>query len=158
MANLVEIRSAKETIANMLLSNQAIVSSLIEETDFDSDQDEIMYNIIYPYIYIDGTQTKAMSYICYEVNADSMDSEYWKNLEITIFVICHKDLMKTRFNGVRTDYIASEIDKVINGSKQLGARMNPVELDTCTSGVVNNDYCYRQLVYNVTDENNPLCE
>ena len=80
MANLMEIRESKELIANKLLTNETIINALIDGTDFNVDRDDVFYNIIFPYIYIDDTQTKAYSYICYEVNADSMDDQFWKNI------------------------------------------------------------------------------
>lgn len=49
-------------------------------------------------------------------------------MKLIVWVFTHQNLMKTK-DGMRTDLLVSEIDKILNGSNKYG--LGRVELQSC---------------------------
>lgn len=142
----------KRLIGEMLYSDPDIIE-VLENPDIDkSCPDEVMYNNIYPFIRVPGTQDVSKSFITYmlddmetsQVNR-SIKSQY---LKVVIFV--HKDLVKTKWGAERHDLLGYLVRDIFNYSNKLGMQL---KLVYDREGVTDADYCTRTLQFEITTPN-----
>lgn len=154
-SNLEQLREYKERIANLLLTSNTIVDALIEGTSLTRD-DDLFYKVIFPYKKDFDMETETGSYILYEITNNSLrNNEYWKSCNIAFYIVVHNELLKTDFHGVRTDYLASEIDKLFNNNADFG--IGKLSFVNDTAGSLDQRYYYRTNIYKTTDVNNSPC-
>ena len=63
-----DIGAYKDTLLEMLLSNDGICETLLGKGYSNDDKLDLIYSQVYPYLYVDETQTEVLSYICVEVD------------------------------------------------------------------------------------------
>ena len=73
-----------------------------------------------------------------------------KDISILFWTFTHQTLMCTS-EGIRTDILASEVDKIINGNRNLG--LGTVELKKVLRVNPAKDYHGRSLLYRSVDFN-----
>lgn len=129
MAHLEEFTTYKQTLMQAICTNDAIVELMKLEGDPDGITGRDMrYKRIFPYNYVPLTTEKATTFICFSVVAPNVKSGVISTLKLIVWVFTHQNLMKTK-NGMRTDLLVSEIDKMLNGSIEYG--LGRVELQSC---------------------------
>lgn len=157
MANLEELTSYKQTLMQAICTSPAIVNLLKLDTDPATIKGKDMrYNRIFPYNYVPLTTEHATTYICFTVTAPNVKNAYISELCLTIYVFTHQDIMRTK-DGIRTDLIVSEIDKLLNGSTKYG--LGEVTLRCCdVMQVPCRGYSGLFTRYTVKDFNNSICK
>ena len=156
MANLEEFTEYKQTIMKAICTSPKIVELL----KLDSDKDEITgkdmrYKRIFPYNYVPLTIENAQTFICFTVTAPNVRDNLIAELRLTVYVFTHQDLMRTD-EGMRTDLLVSEIDKLLNGSTKYG--LGKVTLKACdVMQVPSRGYSGLYSVYAVKDFSTSIC-
>ena len=128
MANL-DFTPYKKTLMQVICTSTPIVNLMKLDSDSaDITGRDMRYNRIYPYNYVPLTIETAQTFICFTVTAPNVKNNIIADLRLTFYVFTHQDLMRTE-NGMRTDLLVHEIDKLVNGSTKYG--LGKVELKGC---------------------------
>ena len=147
-----DIVRKKRVIGEMLYNNPDIIEVLDNPELDPSCPEEYLYQNIYPFIRIPGTQDTSRSYITYML--DDMESAQFNKsmksqfLKVVIFV--HKDLVKTKWGAERHDLLAYLVRDAFHLSNNLGLQLNLV---SNREGVTDTDYCTRTLQFEMITPN-----
>lgn len=157
MANLEEFTTYKQTLMEAICTSPTIINLLKKETDkANITGRDMRYDRIFPYNYVPLTIENATTFICFTVTAPNVKDDIISELRLIVYVFTHQDLMRTP-NGMRTDLIISEIDKLLNGSTKYG--LGKVSLRSCdVMQVPAQGYSGLFSVYSVKDFNQVLCK
>jgi hypothetical protein len=147
-----DIVRKKRIIGQMLYSDPDIIEVLDNPELDPSCPDEYLYQNIYPFIRIPGTQDVSRNYITFML--DDMESAQFNKamksqfLKVVIFV--HKDLVETKLGAERHDLLGYLVKDVFHLSNSLGLQLNLV---SDREGVTDTDYCTRTLQFEMTTPN-----
>lgn len=157
MANLEEFTKYKQTLMQALCTSEGVVDLMKLDSDPDTITGKDMrYSRIYPYNYVPLTIEKAQTFICFTVTAPNVKDNLIAELRLTVYVFTHQDLMRTN-EGIRTDLLVSEIDKLLNGSTKYG--LGKVTLKCCdVMQVPCQGYSGLFSVYSVKDFSTSICK
>lgn len=142
----------KRIIGEMLYSDPDIIE-VLDNPELDPNcPEEYLYQNIYPFIRVPGTQDTSKSYITFMLddmelspNNKSMKTQF---LKVVIFV--HKDLVRTKYGAERHDLLAYLVQDVFHLSNNLGLQLNCV---SNREGVTDADYNTRTLQFEMTTPN-----
>lgn len=109
----------KNRLMQDMLTNETIVSLIDQDTEFEHAED-LMYTRVFPFEYIPDTVESGWTYVCCDVDVQSVSSKTYYTPTLYIWVMAHRSNLRLPEGGVRTDKLCSEICKVINGSKFYG--------------------------------------
>lgn len=143
----------KNKLMETLCCNEKIVQLITDSDSAPVPNYNLAYNQIYPFEFIPDTADKGKTYVCFDVDiVRVMDKIYYKPA-LYVWIISHKSKMRLDKGGVRTDQLAVEINKELNGSRYFGLG----ELDLYSVGrfAPISDYRGRVLTYTATDFNRP---
>ena len=119
------------------------IFTYIKNTDISKPSDMI-YKNVFPYMKIPDTTTVVKNYICFDFNARSSNyNDLYKNINITISVICHESDIKTAY-GCRHDVLGSIILENFNWSNFLGLEL---ELYSDMESILEKEYHVRTLQF-----------
>ena len=99
---------------------ELILGKDYDKTDVD---DKLIYKNVFPYLYVDDTQTTAETYICIEVSVPRTHDFTFKDMKIDVWCYCHKNVMKYSkkgYLGTRADIAGDMIDRLLNSSNNYG--------------------------------------
>ena len=119
MANLDELFDYKNRLMQDLMTNKTIVSLINENVDF-ANAESLIYKQVFPYEYIPDTVEEGHTFICIDVDLLGIDNKTFYNPVLYIWEFTHKTKLRLPEGGVRTDKLASEIARAINGSRYYG--------------------------------------
>lgn len=150
---LKDIGSCKQRLLSAFVKNEDICELLFDKKPYtESDVEKLLYDRIFPYLYIDDVQTQSVAYLCFEVNVPRCFSGSVKELEIIIWAYCHRDVMKYSkkgYYGTKVDILADMVERQIRDSYELG--IGKPELISATNFYPNNKYYGRELIYRVPE-------
>lgn len=159
---LKDIGLIKNRLLPLLLNSKDVMDIILggeytNEQVWGKDEDEEDYGVVYrqvfPYLYIEDTQTEVLSYICFEVDVPRIPTGTIKEMKIIIWVYCHKNCMKYSkkgFLGTRADILADAVERALYDSDKFG--IGKVHLDSVTYlNSANKEYYGRQLIFSVPD-------
>ena len=147
-----DIIRKKRVISEMIYSDPDIIE-ILDNPELDPNcPEEYLYQNIYPFIRIPGTQDVSKNFITFmlddmetaQINK-SMKSQF---LKVVIFV--HKDLVKTKYGAERHDFLAYLVRDALHLSNKLGLQLT---LRSNREGVTDTDYCTRTLQFEMTTPN-----
>ena len=97
---LKDIGKYKNKLLSIIVKSKDICEAILGVNYNEENVDEqLIYSNIFPYLYIDDTQTEQKSYICIEVDVPrTMDFTY-KDMKIVVWCYCHKGIMKYSKKG-----------------------------------------------------------
>lgn len=157
MANLEEFTTYKQTLMKAICTSQPIVDLLKLDTDDpEITGKDMRYDRIFPYNYVPLVTERATTYVCFAVTAPYVKDDIISELQLTIFVFTHQDIMRTD-SGMRTDLLISEIDKLINGSTEYGFGKVSLKMVDILQ-VPCRGYSGLYSVYSVKDFNKTICK
>ena len=145
----------KDTLLEMLLSNNSICETLLGKNYSNDDKLDLIYTQVFPYLYVDETQTEVLSYICVEVDIPRVPTGTMKNMQLIVWAYSHKECMKylcNGYHGTRTDILSDMIDRQISNPKNC--RDYGIGKPTLTSVKYfypQNKYYGRQMFYTIPD-------
>ena len=147
-----DIVRKKRIIGKMLYSDPDIIEVLDNPELDPSCPDEYLYQNIYPFIRIPGTQDVSKSFITFML--DDMESaqsnKAMKSQFLKVVIFVHKDLVKTKWGAERHDLLAYLVNDVFHWSNSLGLQLNLV---SNREGVTDADYCTRTLQFEMITPN-----
>ena len=101
------------------MTNSTIVNLVNENTSLE-DAGSLIYKQVFPHEYIPDTVEEGHTFICIDVDLLGIDNKTFYNPVIYIWEFTHKSKLRLPEGGVRTDKLASEIARVLNGSRYYG--------------------------------------
>lgn len=157
MANLKELSAYKSRMMQAFCTSKELSPLLCVEGEDELTGKALMYSRVFPYAHVPNTVENAKSFVCFKVDAVSVKSAVIKVMQITIYCISHQSLLRLPDGkGLRTDEMASQVDKLMNGNTEFG--LGTVELISSKEFNPITNYCGRESVYRVTDFNRDMCE
>jgi len=152
MANLQELFDYKNRIMQDLLTNEEIVRLINEDVPLDNSG-SLVYSQVFPYEYIPDTVERGHTFICIDVDLLSFDSKTFYNPVMYVWEFTHKSKLNLPEGGVRTDKLASEIARTINGSRYYG--LGELRLFSVKRFAPIVDYNGKCLTFHAKDFNSP---
>jgi len=143
----------KMKMVAMIAANADIRAAL----EVSNASEDITYKRVLPYLYIDDIQDEVRSLVCVEVNNPqrrSYANEYFHTNDISVWVISHRDDMRTEFGGTRVDVLENIILNEFAWENELGLELKPNE---SIIRVLSNKYYAREILFNQVDLNNLNC-
>ena len=157
---LEEFVNYKNQLMDDLLGNEELVRLLndkYEQTQIEHPGD-LFLKQIFPFEYIPETVEDGKTFICFDVDISRMSdrreapsNKMVYSPVLYIWVFSHKSLLWLPDGGVRTDRIAQEIVKTINGSHYYG--MGNLELYSVKRFSPLSDYNGKVLTFDAKDWN-----
>jgi hypothetical protein len=141
-----DISLAKRIIETVLCGDADIVE-IIDNPDIDpTTPEDLLYNNLYPFIRIPGTQDTSRNYICYSIDdmSEHDRNDRMKQQFIQFVVFVHKDLVKTQYGVARHDLLGYLIRDLFNRSHLFG---HELKLVTNREGTTDVDYTTRTLKF-----------
>ena len=150
-----DIGTYKDTLLEMLLSNDAICKTLLGNDYSNDDKLNLVYTQVFPYLYVDETQTEVLSYICVEVDIPRVPNGTMKDMKLIVWAYSHKECMKYSYNGyrgTRSDILSDMIDRQISDPVTCHAYgIGKPTLNSVTYFYPQNKYYGRQMFYTIPD-------
>lgn len=149
--NLKEFYNYKNLLMKEICSNKEIVKLLLGKDDAVVPCVDLPYSQVFPYEYLPETVDNAQTFICFDVDIQSVTNKMIYSPVIYIWIFTHKSKMHMSEGGILTDKISEEIDKILNGSRFFG--LGDLDLKSVTRFSPIQDYQGRVLVYTAIDFN-----
>lgn len=133
--NLEELGVLKDRAVSRLIRDENIVDVLIGDaaknpyTDIETlllgENGSGNGGCVFKYEYVPETQEDAKTFLCIEdVPVESPNGNTMVGIKLYVFAYCSKSIMQTyhrsNSSGTRIDILMSDIDKVLNGSREFG--------------------------------------
>lgn len=144
----------KNKLMEDLCSSKEVVELLLDNKDSKVPDKTLPYRYIYPYEFIPETVDHGNTYICFDVDVADVPNKTFYVPVVYIWIFTHKSKLrcgKEFGGGVRLDRLASEIDKILNGSRNYGLGELALKGVTRFSPIL--DYQGRTLVYTAKEFN-----
>jgi hypothetical protein len=109
----------KNQMVKDIITNETIVSLIKMDTPMEKAE-SLIYTQVFPYEYIPETVQKGQTFVCIDVDIQSVSSKTFLTPIIYVWVFAHSSNIRLPEGGVRTDKLCSEICKVVNGSRYYG--------------------------------------
>ena len=150
---LKDIGSYKNELLSVFTTSEDICELLFNKKPYtEEDADNLIYSQVFPYLYVDETQTDVKAYICCEVDIPRVPTGTIKDIKLIIWVYSHKEGMKYSkkgYMGTKTDILADMIERQLRDSDKFG--IGKLELFSCTYFFPRKEYYGRQLIYTIPD-------
>lgn len=157
MANLNEITAYKSRMMQAFCTSNELIPLLCVDGENTLTGKSLMYSRVFPYAHVPTTVENAKSFVCFKVDTVSVKNDLIKIIQITIYCISHQSLLRLPDGkGLRTDVMASQVDKIMNGNTEFG--LGTVELISSKEFNPITNYCGRESIYRVKDFNRDMCE
>lgn len=147
-----DIVRKKRIIEQILYSDNDIIEVLDNPTLDPTMPENYMYENIYPFVRVPGTQDVSRNYICFTVDDMELSptNSVMKTQYVQFVIFVHKDLIQTKYGMARHDLLGYLIRDIFNLSNKLGAQM---ELISNREGVTDTDYLTRTLRFQLITDN-----
>ena len=146
-----ELFDYKNQLMGDILMCPDIVNILTDGASDLQDPGSLVYKQVFPYEFVPETIDSAQTFICCDVDIQSVRGKMLLNPLIYIWIFTHKSKMQLDGGGIRTDRLASKITEVINGSRMYG--LGELELASVRRFSPIDDYYGRVLVFEAIDFN-----
>lgn len=147
-----DIVRKKRIIAKALYSDPDIIE-LLDNANLDpSCPEDALYENIFPFIRVPGTQDTSKNFITFSVSdmGRTPGNEVMKTQYVQFVIFVHKDLVKTKYGMERHDALGLVIRDIFNLSNMLGPQMNLV---SNPEGATDTDFVTRTLKFELIDDN-----
>ena len=144
----------KDLLLEVFVKSKGIVSAIDSQqlAGASYDGDDLIYVNIFPYHHIPDTQTKADAYLMFSLDCANINrsNATFADMKLTVWTMSHQTRMKLEgIHATRTDFLAQEVIKLLDGSKDYGFGM--LELQRSSEIVLSPTYQYRELIFLVHD-------
>lgn len=140
----------KNQLLDDLLTDEEILH-LINSDVTPEEAQTLVWNQVMPVEYYPETIEKGKLYLCCDVDIRRVPSSLIYSPTLYIWIFCHKDLLRLREGGVRTDKLCHLIDQKLNGSFEYG--LGKLELQSVNRFALMSDYSGKVMAYEATDFN-----
>lgn len=147
-----EFYDYKNQLMDDLIKNKDIVRLLSDDCRLISKPDTLIYKQIFPYEYIPETVEHGQTFICCDVDIQRSMNKTFLLPVLYIWEFTHKSKLRLpNHMGVRTDKLAAEIAKTINGSRFYG--LGELDFYSAKRFAPIADYQGKVLTFQATDFN-----
>ena len=150
---LKDMGSYKNNLIVALQNSEDICELLFNKHPYTRDDvKNLPYSQIFPYLYVDDTQTEVLSYICIEVDVPRIPTNTVKDMKIWIWAYCHKENMKYSkkgYIGTKADILVDMIERQLRESNKFG--IGKLQLVSVEHFFPNRNYYGRQMIYTMPD-------
>ena len=150
MPFLTELTENKEEIMKTLLSDPEFVHLVANDDEHEVPALDLRYTQVFPYGWIAPTISEAKTYVCFDIDVPGVANIAVSNIIMYVWIFTHNTLAMTP-DGVRVDLVAARVDRLLNGSTELG--FGKVKLERAARESPNSDYYGRVLTYSVQNWN-----
>ena len=141
----------KNELMKTLCCSPEIVHLVTDSRKAEVPNYDLAYNRIYPFEYVPDTADDGKTFICFDVDiAEVMNKTFYLPI-LYVWVFTHKSKIHLDKGGVRTDELAVEINKVLNGSRYFG--LGELDLYSVRRFSPITDYLGRVMTYAAKDFN-----
>lgn len=148
---LEEFFDYKNRLMEDLLTSPEILRLLSDDCVAAGAPEELMYRQVFPFEYIPETVEHGSTFICCDVDIQQSVNKTYLIPVLYIWEFTHKSKMRLPEGGVRTDRLASEIAKEINGSRFYG--LGELGLYSVKRFVPSADFQGKVMTFNAIDFN-----
>ena len=141
----------KNRLMEDLLTNEKIVKLLDDDCKLIANPGSLVYKQVFPFEYIPDTVEHGQTFICCDVDIQKAINKTFYNPVLYVWEFTHKSKLRLPEGGVRTDKLASEIAKAVNGSRYYG--LGELDLYSVKRFAPINDYQGKVLTFNAEDFN-----
>lgn len=134
----------------MLLSDEEFTKLVSNDDEHEVPATDLRYTQVFPYGWIAPTIDEAKTYVCFDIDVPGVSTIAVSNIYMYFWIFTHNTLAMTP-DGVRVDLIAARVDRLLNGSTELG--FGKVKLERVSRDAPNSDYYGRVLMYGVQNWN-----
>ena len=147
-----DIARKKRIIEQKLYSDPDIIEILDNPNLSPDSPEEYVYENIFPFIRIPGTQDTSKNFITFSISdmGRSPGNEVMKSQYVQFVIFVHQNLVKTKYGMARHDCMAYIIRDIFNLSNILGPQMNLV---SNVEGITDGNYLTRTLKFELIDDN-----
>lgn len=142
----------KNNLISIFQSSPDICELMLGKNYSENDVDKMVYTQLFPYLYVDETQTEVLPYLCVEIDIPRIATATIKDVKIVIWAYCHKDCMKYTkkgYLGTRADILADMVERLLHDSRDFG--IGKLRLESVSYMFPNNKYYGRQLIFTIPD-------
>lgn len=144
----------KNRLISAFLNSESICKTLLGRDIYtDDDVENLIYSQIFPFLYIDHTQTEVLPYLCFEVYTSRLTSPTIKEMILKVWCYCHKDCMKYHqrgYLGTRVDILANAVELQLYNSDKYGiGKPSFKTVNVLNSG--NSKYYGKEIVFTMPD-------
>lgn len=174
MANSTLITDLKQSVIKEIINDESFFYAINSPDITDIDcADKLVYTHIFPYHQNPETIEKVITFLTIQVHIPKPydRNKTWVVPRLEIWVFSHHSHMKVnnipKITDNRNDYISKLLDKKFNGRDTLGGSKNDkynlhlygkLDLVSNVEGAFSKDFLYRQLIFEMKDINNSLCD
>ncbi len=152
---LKDIGTYKNRLLTTIVKSEDVCELILGKNYDKTNVDEkLIYENIFPYLYVDDTQTSVKTYIGIEVSVPRTQNFTYKDMKIDVWCYCHKDIMKYSkkgFLGTRADILSDMVDRLLNSSNNYG--IGRLKLQSCVPLNVSKSHYGRHLTYTCVEFN-----
>lgn len=141
----------KNELMKALCCNDRVVHLVTDSEKAPVPNYDLAYRQIYPYEFVPETVDDGKTFICFDVDIAEVEDKTFYLPVVYVWIFTHKSKIRLSEGGIRTDQLALEINKELNGSRYFGLG----ELDLYSVGRFSpiTDYQGRVLTYSAKDFN-----
>ena len=141
----------KNNIIIAFQNSKDICDLLFNDNSYaQSDVKNLPYKKIFPYLYVDETQTETSSFIQVEIDIPRIPTNTIKDMKVIIWAYCHKNIIQYKgYNGTRVDILSDMIEQTLRDSNKFG--IGKLKLESASYFFPNKVYYGRQLIYSMPD-------
>lgn len=139
ITNLDELIDFGYIVMTRCASSPIIAALLTNVNPSYAEADDLVDRYIFGYDYVDEASEGVESYICIDVDVNSVPQRATMILDIYVNVISHKNHMKldpvifSKMKGYRRDNLMREIDVLLRDGSLFGiGKLNLIDTDTLT--------------------------
>lgn len=130
---LFEIPEYRSEAMKKIATNQKIKNLLTNKTDSTDTPDSLINQYIFPYWKIPGTTTEQKTVVIMNMRVPRVENKTFKQIVVEFGILCPVSLIpcvdpSTGKNRLRFDLIAHEIDKMFNGTSDIGFKLELVSM------------------------------
>ena len=143
----------KKRIIGEMLYNDPDIIEVLDNKELDPNcPDEYLFENIFPFIRVPGTQDTSKSFITFMLDdVDAIQSnKAMKSQFLRVVIFVHKSLVETKHGAERHDLLAYLVKDVFHLSNSLGLQL---KLMSNKEGFTDTDYCTRTLQFEMTTPN-----
>ena len=132
--NLFELGRYKQTLLEKIHKSKDIIDAILPSGYSPYDVTDLLKEHLFSFLFVEGTQKEEKSYICLDTRVPRVIDHTYKDVQIIIQVIAHKNILdyeKIGYLGNRVDIVSDMVDRLINNSDLFGStrlQLNGVEI------------------------------
>lgn len=110
----------KNELMKVLCCNDRVVHLVTDSEKAPVPNYDLAYRQIYPYEFVPETVDDGKTFICFDVDIAEVEDKTFYLPVVYVWIFTHKSKMRLSEGGIRTDQLALEINKELNGSRYFG--------------------------------------